>query len=259
MMIGETQGGPGAPSDMAASLSSVVKSYPLGATSVVALRGVSLSIAAGGFVVVRGPSGSGKSTLLNLLGCIDAPDAGCVRLNGVDVSTLSDRQRTDFRARHIGFVFQSFNLVPVLTAAENVAYPLQLLDLPAAECRRRARAALDEVGLRGLYDRMPGALSGGQRQRVAVARALVKRPALILADEPTANLDQETGADLIALMRAIQRTTGCTFIFSSHDPKLIADADQQVLLRDGGVVNTIRRQDLFRHHRTEARLSNELA
>jgi putative ABC transport system ATP-binding protein len=258
-MIGENTLGETPPPDMAASLSHVIKSYRLGATSVVALRSVSLSIAAGGFVVVRGPSGSGKSTLLNLLGCIDAPDAGTVRLNGIDVSTLSDRQRTAFRARHIGFVFQSFNLVPVLTAAENVAYPLQLLDLPAAECKARARAALDEVGLAGLYDRMPGALSGGQRQRVAVARALVKRPALILADEPTANLDQETGADLIALMRSIQRATGCTFIFSSHDPKLIADADQQVLLRDGAVIDMIKRQDLFRHHRQEMRLSNELA
>jgi putative ABC transport system ATP-binding protein len=258
-MIGDNTLGETPPPDMAASLSHVVKSYRLGATSVVALRSVSLSIAAGGFVVVRGPSGSGKSTLLNLLGCIDAPDAGTVRLNGIDVSTLSDRQRTAFRARHIGFVFQSFNLVPVLTAAENVAYPLQLLDLPAAECKARARAALDEVGLAGLYDRMPGALSGGQRQRVAVARALVKRPALILADEPTANLDQETGADLIALMRSIQRATGCTFIFSSHDPKLIADADQQVLLRDGAVIDMIKRQDLFRHHRQEMRLSNELA
>ncbi len=243
----------------AASLSNVVKSYRLGYTGVVALRDVSLSIAAGGFVVVRGPSGSGKSTLLNLLGCIDAPDTGCVRLNGIDVSALSDRQRTEFRAQHIGFVFQSFNLIPVLTAAENVAYPLQLLQLPKAECMRRARSALEEVGLGQMHGRYPGALSGGQRQRVAVARALVKRPALILADEPTANLDQDTGAELIGLMRTIQRATGCTFVFSSHDPKLINDADQQVLLRDGSIVDVVRRQDLFRQPRHEMRVSNELA
>jgi putative ABC transport system ATP-binding protein len=244
---------------MSVALADVVKSYRLGSTSVVALRGVSLTVAAGAFVVVRGPSGSGKSTLLNLLGCIDAPDAGCVRLNGIDVSSLPDAQRTAFRATHIGFVFQNFNLVPVLTALENVAYPLQLLTMDAAECRRRARAALDEVGLSGLHDRLPGALSGGQRQRVAVARALVKRPALILADEPTANLDSETGAQLIAVMRGIQRATGCTFIFSSHDPKLIADADQQVLLRDGTIIDVVRRRDLFRHPSPAMRLSNELA
>jgi putative ABC transport system ATP-binding protein len=245
--------------EVSAALADVIKSYPLGATSVVALRGVSLSIAAGAFVVVRGPSGSGKTTLLNLLGCIDAPDAGSVRLNGVDVSTWSDRQRTAFRAAHIGFVFQNFNLVPVLTALENVAYPLQLLGVPAAECRRRAHDALDEVGLAGLHGRLPAALSGGQRQRVAVARALVKRPMLILADEPTANLDQETGAQLVALMRSIQRATGCTFIFSSHDPKLIADADQQVLLRDGSINDVVKRRDPFRQPRPTMRLSNELA
>jgi putative ABC transport system ATP-binding protein len=245
--------------EISVALADVIKSYRLDMTSVVALRGVSLSIAAGAFVVVRGPSGSGKTTLLNLLGCIDAPDAGCVRLNGIDVSSLLDRQRTAFRAEHVGFVFQNFNLVPVLTALENVAYPLQLLGLPSAECRQRAHAALNEVGLAGMHGRFPAALSGGQRQRVAVARALVKRPALILADEPTANLDQETGAQLIALMRSIQRATGCTFIFSSHDPKLIADADQQVLLRDGSVIDVVRRRDLFRQPRAEGLKMNALS
>ncbi len=256
-MIRDTR--PPAAGELSVALTDVIKSYPLGAASVVALRGVSLSIAANAFVVVRGPSGSGKSTLLNLLGCIDAPDAGCVRLNGVDVSQWSDRQRTAFRAHHIGFVFQNFNLIPVLTAAENVAYPLQLLRLPAHECRRRAQAALDEVGLRGLHARFPASLSGGQRQRVAVARALVKRPSLILADEPTANLDQETGGQLVALMRSIQRTTGCTFIVSSHDPKLMADADQQVLLRDGAIVDVVRRRDPFRQPKPESLKMNALS
>lgn len=219
----------------AAQLRGIHKHYRLGEVDVPALRGIDLDLPRGVFSVIGGPSGSGKSTLLNLLGCIDAPDAGSVDVDGQAVAALGDTQRTRFRARHVGFVFQNFNLIPVLTAIENVEYPLRLLEDNAPRRRDMARSALVEVGLEGLEDRPPSALSGGQRQRVAVARALAKRPALVLADEPTANLDQATGRGLIDLMRRIQSATGATFVFSSHDPQLIAEADLRVHLVDGRV------------------------
>jgi putative ABC transport system ATP-binding protein len=222
---------------LAARLVGVTKEYQFGTTKVDALRGVDLSVEAGLFAVIRGPSGSGKSTLLNLLGCIDTPSQGRVEVAGADVTRLSDVQKTEFRAHHIGFVFQSFNLLPVLSALENVEYPLQLSIRDRGERRRRAREALEAVGLGGKLDRYPTALSGGERQRVAVARAIVKRPALVLADEPTANLDRRTGAELIALMRAMQRSSNTTFVFCSHDPQLIDDADLQIRIEDGCVID----------------------
>jgi putative ABC transport system ATP-binding protein len=217
----------------AARLLGIHKHYRLGEVDVPALRGIDLDLPRGIFTVIGGPSGSGKSTLLNLLGCIDAPDSGSVDIDGRPVTSLGDDERSEFRSRHVGFVFQNYNLIPVLSALENVEYPLQLIERSASKRREMARSALAEVGLSGLENRLPSALSGGQRQRVAVARALVKRPALILADEPTANLDQATGHELIGLMRHIQRTTGATFVFSSHDPQLMLEADLRVHLVDG--------------------------
>jgi putative ABC transport system ATP-binding protein len=223
---------------LAAWLRGVRKDYLLGRTVVAALRGVDADFPGGSFTVIRGPSGSGKSTLLNLLGCLDSPGGGTVSIAGQDVGRMNDAQRTEFRARHIGFVFQNFNLLPVLTVQENVEYPLQLTLADAGERKRRVEAALAAVGLAAMGARRPTELSGGQRQRVAVARALVKQPAIVLADEPTANLDQRTGAELIALMRRMQRDSGTTFILSSHDPQLIGDADRQVWIEDGRVVHT---------------------
>ena len=219
----------------AARLLGVHKHYRLGDIDVPALCGVDLELPRGHFTVIGGPSGSGKSTLLNLLGGIDAPDTGSVEVDGCPVNALDDDLRTAFRARHVGFVFQNYNLIPVLSALENVEYPLRLIERSTARRRAMACDALAEVGLAGLENRLPSSLSGGQRQRVAVARALVKRPALILADEPTANLDQATGHQLIALMRRIQRSAGASFVFSSHDPKLMEEADLQVRLVDGKI------------------------
>lgn len=219
----------------AARLRGIRKHYRLGDVDVPALRGIHLDLPRGLFTVIGGPSGSGKSTLLNLLGAIDTPDDGVIEIAGTEVAALDDDARSEFRARHVGFVFQNYNLIPVLSALENVEYPLQLVQSNAARRRDMARQALAEVGLAGLEDRLPSALSGGQRQRVAVARALVKRPALILADEPTANLDQATGHELIGLMRQIQRNTGASFVFSSHDPQLMHEADLRVCLVDGEI------------------------
>ena len=219
----------------AARLRGVRKHYRLGDVEVPALRGIDLDLPLGLFTVIGGPSGSGKSTLLNLLGGIDTPDDGAIEIAGRELAALDDDARSEFRARHVGFVFQNYNLIPVLSALENVEYPLRLVERNAARRREMARAALAEVGLAGLESRVPSALSGGQRQRVAVARALVKCPALILADEPTANLDQATGRELIGLMRQIQRHTGASFVFSSHDPQLMQEADLRVRLVDGEI------------------------
>jgi putative ABC transport system ATP-binding protein len=222
---------------VAARVVGVRKNYVLGTTVVPALRGVDLNLAASSFSVILGPSGSGKSTLLHLLGCIDVATNGTIEIAGHDVGSMSDAQRTSFRAQHIGFVFQSFNLIPVLTVVENVEYPLQLCEPDRRRRRDRAMAALESVGLAALHARVPAELSGGQRQRVAVARALVKKPKLLLADEPTANLDRRAGADLIALMRSMQRTSGTTFLVSSHDPQMIEDADNKIRIEDGLIVD----------------------
>lgn len=214
-------------------LSRVTKTYGAGSTDVKALDDISLAIPADRFSIVIGASGSGKTTLLNLIGCIDAPTDGAVEVCGEHVTDLSDDSLADFRARNIGFIFQSFSLVPVLTAYENVEYPLILLGMTASPRRLRAMAMLEAVGLGEHAHRFPNELSGGQKQRVAIARALVKRPTLVLADEPTANLDSVTGASIISLMRHIQGELKTTFIFASHDTQLISHADDIFSIRDG--------------------------
>jgi putative ABC transport system ATP-binding protein len=217
------------------SLRKLHKSYRLGSVEVPALAGLSLDIRPGRFTVLCGPSGSGKTTLLNMMGCIDRPDAGEVLIQGRPVQALGDDALSDLRARDIGFVFQHFNLLPVLSAWESVEYPLLLAGVAREERRARVQALLQAVGLADRARHRPGQLSGGQRQRVAIARALACEPALVLADEPTANLDSVTGAEIIALMRALQRSRGASFVFSSHDPLVLAHADDVVRIRDGRI------------------------
>jgi putative ABC transport system ATP-binding protein len=217
------------------SLRNVGKTYRLDTVTVPALSAVSIDIRPGRFTVLCGPSGSGKTTLLNMMGCIDRPDAGEIQVDGQAVQAMTDDALSDFRARRIGFVFQNFNLLPVLTAFENVEYPLVLAAVPAAQRKERVRTLLDAVGLADRAGNRPGQLSGGQRQRVAIARALATEPALVLADEPTANLDSQTGAEIIALMRRLQRERGASFVFSSHDPMVLAQADDVVRIRDGRI------------------------
>lgn len=204
---------------------------------VAALSEVDLSIAAGEFISLVGPSGSGKSTLLNLLGGLDRPSAGKLWVAGNEIATLSGRELAAMRLKRIGFVFQEYNLIPVLSAYENVEYVMLLQGVPDEERRARSLAILAEVGLQGLEDRRPSELSGGQQQRVAVARAIVAEPTLVLADEPTANLDSATGAALMDLMRRLNEEKNITFIFSTHDPMVMERARRLVRLKDGRVVN----------------------
>ncbi len=211
----------------------VTRSYGSGAARVDAIRDVTLSIDRGEFTVLCGPSGSGKTTLLNQVGLLDAPTDGERLIDGRKTSNLSSRQLSRLRAEKIGFVFQSFNLIPVLSAAENVELALQLAGDGGG--RAAALAMLREVGLEGLERRRPGELSGGQQQRVAIARALVKRPLIVIADEPTANLDTENGDQVLHVMRRLNESFGTTFLFSSHDPRVIARARRVVTLRDGRV------------------------
>jgi len=222
-------------------LSRVSKTYHLDAVDVPALVDVDLEIRPNCFTVISGPSGSGKSTLLNMIGCIDQPDQGDVVVAGQAMRNLSDDARSDFRARHIGFIFQSFNLLPVLTVFENVEYPMLLAHVPARERKQRVETLLEAVGLADRANNLPGQLSGGQRQRVAIARALAPAPSFVLADEPTANLDSQTGASIIDLMRRMQRERQVSFVFSSHDPKVLAAADDAVMIRDGRIEKVERR------------------
>lgn len=222
-------------------LKQVGKTYRLDAVNVPALIDINLDIRPNCFTVISGPSGSGKTTLLNMIGCIDRPDQGEVIVAGQSVRTMSDDALSDFRARHLGFIFQNFNLLPVLTAYENVEYPLLLAQLPTAQRKQRVLALLDAVGLADKAKHRPGQLSGGQRQRVAIARALAPAPKLVLADEPTANLDSQTGAAIIALMRKMQREYHVSFVFSSHDPQVQAEADDAVFIRDGRITGIERR------------------
>jgi len=217
-------------------LNGASKIYGQGAAIVWALRGVDLSFQAGEFAALCGPSGSGKTTALNLIGCLDTPSEGTVEVEGQSTETMSPSQLADLRAKKIGFVFQSFNLVPVLSALENVALALQLSGA-SGDRKARSEQMLREVGLGDLLHRRPSQMSGGQQQRVAIARALVKEPALIIADEPTANLDSNTGRDILNLMRRMNRENGTTFVFSTHDPMVMDFAQRVVQLKDGEVVD----------------------
>ena len=214
----------------------LTKIYRQDSIAVTALQDLDLEIAAGEFVALVGPSGSGKSTLLNLLGGLDHPTSGRLWVEDKELNTLSNRALAELRLRRIGFVFQEFNLISVLSALENVEYVMLLQAVPDAERRARALAILSEVGLSGLEDRRPGELSGGQQQRVAVARAIVSEPALVLADEPTANLDSVTGAALMDLMRQLNEEKGVTFVFSTHDAMVMERARRLVRLKDGQIV-----------------------
>lgn len=227
--------------DPVAELTAVQKSYQLDAVTVPVLHGIDLLIRPGFFTVLLGPSGSGKTTLLNLVGCIDRADAGKVVVAGQDVSTMSDDELADFRAANIGFIFQNFNLIPVLTAFENIEYPLVLAGMSVERRRRRVSRLLEAVGLADRANNLPGQLSGGQRQRVAIARALARKPKLVLADEPTANLDSKTGDAILRLMRRMQESYQVSFLFSSHDRNLMKAADDLITLRDG-VIQSIRRK-----------------
>lgn len=229
---------------MTVRLTSVEKTYKEGAIEVHALRGVSLEIAPRRFTMLIGASGSGKTTLLNLVGCIDVPSAGVIEINGQDVGQLKDTELTRFRAQHIGFIFQSFNLIPVLSVLENVEYGLLLSGMSRQACRNATLEMLNAVNLYEQRHQRPNQLSGGQKQRVAVARALVKRPTLVLADEPTANLDSETGAAIVHLMRELQTAARTTFLFSTHEPALMREADELFTLRDGQLVNRHERSNM---------------
>ena len=219
------------------NLSAVTKVYPMGDLTVQALKGVNLTIEAGEFTVIAGPSGSGKSTVLNLIGCVDIATRGIVKIAGKDTMRLSERERTRLRLETLGFIFQSFNLIPVLDVYQNVEFPLLLRkDIDKVERERRVKDLIERVGLSGQQKQRPGELSGGQRQRVAIARALVTKPAIVLADEPTANLDSTTGRAILDLMREMNRD-GTTFLFSTHDTHVMSVAQRVIQIADGLIVD----------------------
>lgn len=213
------------------------KTYQQGKVQVHALKGVSLSIDEGGFVALAGPSGSGKTTLLNIIGGLDQPDSGSISVDGNTFEKMTQSQLALLRLHKVGFVFQSYNLIPVLSAVENVEFVMLLQGVQAAQRRERAKAILDDVGLEGKYDRRPAELSGGQQQRVAVARAIVSNPSIVLADEPTANLDSKTGNGLLEMMKKMNAEKKVTFIFSTHDNMVMDYARRLVLIRDGRIVD----------------------
>lgn len=215
----------------------VRKTYQQGKMEVAALGGVSLSIQKGSFVALAGPSGSGKTTMLNMIGGLDSPDSGRIIVNGNALEKLSQTELASLRLHNIGFIFQAYNLVPVLSALENVEFVMLLQGIPSAERRDRAMSILDDVGLEGTYDRRPAELSGGQQQRVAVARAIVSNPSIVLADEPTANLDSKTGKGLLEMMRKMNEEKKVTFIFSTHDRMVMDCARRLILIRDGLVAD----------------------
>ena len=212
----------------------VSKTYISGEIEIEALKGISFEIEPASFISFVGPSGSGKTTLLNLIGCLDAPTAGTLKVSGADVSLLGRKSAADFRGNNIGFIFQDFNLLPVLTVYENVEYPLLMVqDTPAGERKSRVLSLLDSVGMIEQKDKYPDQISGGQKQRVAVARALVTKPKLVLADEPTANLDHKTAYMVINIMKKMKDESGTTFIFSTHDHKVVGEAETIFTLEDG--------------------------
>jgi putative ABC transport system ATP-binding protein len=219
-------------------INQVTKDYPLGKTVVHALKGITLSIKAQEFTTISGPSGCGKTTLLNLIGGMDVPTSGELSIDGQPISKLNDRQLTQLRLEKIGFVFQSFNLIPVLDVFQNIEFPLLIQGSKSKKDRmQRVDALIERVGLSSQRHQRPSELSGGQRQRVAVARALVTEPAMVLADEPTANLDSETGLSIIELMKDMNKTLKTTFVFSTHDPNIMAHATRIIRLKDGLVVS----------------------
>jgi putative ABC transport system ATP-binding protein len=211
----------------------LTRTYRIGSGTVAALRSVDLGLEAGDFLVVQGPSGSGKTTLINLLGLLDRPDAGRVLLDGRTVEGIGEEERADLRRDRLGFVFQTFSLVPVLTAAENVAWPLALRGTSEQEARRRSVELLERVGLGGRTEVRPDLLSGGERQRVAIARALANEPPVVLADEPTAHLDGEAAESILDLMAALNRERGVAFLVATHDARVVARAKRRLTLRDG--------------------------
>jgi putative ABC transport system ATP-binding protein len=223
------------------SIERLGRQYLSGESTVHALRDVTLTIEQGDFVAIAGPSGSGKTTLLNIIGCIDGADHGKVVIDDIEVSAMDHRKLAGFRRNKLGFVFQSFNLIPVLSAYENIALVLSLLNVTEAEVRERTMTLLKEVGLEGMEDRRPSKLSGGQQQRVAIARALIKNPSIVLADEPTANLDSKNGEDVLNLMKAMNEKYNTTFIFSTHDKMVMDHARRLVMLHDGQIQSDKRR------------------
>ena len=223
-------------------LKKVKKIYQQGKIEVPALRGIDLVVEQGEFTTIFGPSGSGKTTLLNMIGCLDIPSEGEVKLNGDEVSKLSQTELAMVRRYNIGFVFQAYNLIPVLTAYENVEFAIRLINhSKEAQIKDKVLKMLEEVGLKGLENRRPNELSGGEKQRVAIARALVKEPKIVLADEPTANLDSETGAEVIKIMVKMNQELGTTFIFSTHDPQIMKYAKRLLNLKDGMISGDERR------------------
>lgn len=220
------------------SVENATKIYHLGQTQITALKNINLEVSEGEFVSVVGPSGSGKTTLLNLLGCLDQPTSGTVKIENREVAALSHNQLADLRAERVGFIFQTFNLIPVLSAAENVEYPLLQKRRMGNSKERRAKVLeiLGSVGMGELSHHRPNELSAGEQQRVAVARALVTEPKIVLADEPTANLDHEAGAIVLNLMRKLNQDRGTTFIFATHDPEIVRLAERVITLRDGVIV-----------------------
>ncbi len=225
------------------ALENVTRVYQLGATTVNALRGIDLTVDAGEFVALWGPSGSGKSTLCHLMGLVDVPTSGCVQVNGRDAAGMSDDLRSEHRNRSVGFIFQQFNLLPVLSALENVMLPLVIRGVSGSALRGPAETILGEVGLGDCLHQRPDQLSGGQRQRVAIARALVSAPPVVIADEPTANLDSENAHRIVDLMRTLQASRGTTFLFATHDQRLLARVSRRIRLQDGRVQEDVRTPD----------------
>lgn len=219
-------------------ISNVKKDYSLGKTIVHALRGVDLNVREGDFLSIVGASGSGKTTLLNIIGCVDNATSGGLTIGGEDINGMKDKKLTDLRLYKIGFIFQTFNLIPVLNIRENVEFPLLLMkDLKRSEINKRTEKLIEEVGIKEFIKHRPSELSGGQRQRVAIARALVTNPEIVLADEPTANLDSETGNTILELMKELNEKENTTFVFSTHDPDVIKYASRVVRIKDGLVID----------------------
>lgn len=229
--------------EMTTSLEKVTKIYKTGDIELAALKGVSLKVSDGEFLSIAGPSGSGKTTLLNIIGCIDDASSGRVKIDGRDISSLKSRERAELRNEKIGFIFQTFNLIPVLTAFENVEFAMMLRgNASKADQKTRTEDILELVGLKDFMKRKPTELSGGQQQRVAIARALVKKPSLVLADEPTANLDSETASGILMLMRELNKHENVSFIFSTHDRMVMDFADRLIILKDGQIDSDTRRK-----------------